>query len=99
MENENIVPELQEAILDTTDIVVETVVEQPVVETLPEIVEPVIEEKVKKKGSLVTIHSPKKVFMAGVGTLQIGENVVTKEEADKWLAAKYYVTLVKGNNK
>ena len=77
------------------------VVAEPIVEETPIEVAPVVEQPKKKssKGDLVAIRSPKKVAMDGVPTLNVGINYLTKEDADKWLAAKHYLVLVEGSAK
>jgi hypothetical protein len=101
MEFEYDKPEVTEPAVAVEEATVEVV--EPVVEAAPvvEEVAPVVEQPKKKvaKGDLVTISSTKKVAWDGVGTLNVGLNTVTKEEADKWIAAKYYVTLVEETNK
>jgi hypothetical protein len=94
--------EPQETVDQVEETKVETVDHTPevVVPTAP-VVEEVIAEQPKKKdkATLVAIFSPKKVSMDGVGILSVGINHVTKEDADKWLAAKHYVRLVEETNK
>lgn len=71
-------------------------------EAVSEITEPAVVEQPKKRASkndLVTVHSTKKVAWDGVGVLNVGLNTVTKENADKWIEAKYFVTLVEETNK
>ena len=77
------------------------VVAEPIVEETPIEVAPIVEQPKKKssKGDLVAIRSPKKVAMDGVPTLNVGVNYLTKEDADKWLAAKHYLVLVEGSAK
>lgn len=74
-------------------IVEETKLEAPVVSE-PAVEEVVVEDKPKKvaKTGLVAIKSTKKVTWDGVGSLEIGINHVTPEDAEKWIKAKYFVT-------
>lgn len=79
------------------DQVAEAPVEAPVAEEVVPAVEevPVVEQPKKKvKSGTVAIYSPKKVSMDGVVSLIVGVNHISKDDADKWLAAKYYLKLV-----
>lgn len=101
MENENFFqePVIDLPIVEDAVVIEEPVVEQPVVE--PEVkVEPVVvETKSKKKDDTVAIYSDRDVRWGNVGTLKIGVNNVSKADADKWLAAKYFVRLAKETDK
>ena len=81
----------------------ETVEVAPVVEDVKPVEEvKVVEEQPKKKAlktDLVTVRSDRNISWDGVGSLVAGLNKVTKEDADKWVAAKYYVKLVEETNK
>lgn len=82
---------------ENAPVVEENVIPEAVAEPIAEAV--VETPKKKAKSDLVTIYSPKKVTMDGVAPLNVGLNQLTKEDADKWLAAKYYVKLVEETNK
>lgn len=45
-----------------------------------------VETKKKEKDSAV--YSTRNIYWSGVGTLSIGYNILTKEDADKWLTRK-----------
>lgn len=42
----------------------------------------------KKKEKDSAVYSTRNIYWNGVGTLNIGYNIVTKEDADKWLTRK-----------
>jgi hypothetical protein len=42
----------------------------------------------KKKEKDSAVYSTRNIYWSGVGTLSIGYNIVTKEDADKWLTRK-----------
>ena len=71
----------------------------PVVEEVAPVVEekpakapkaPKVEEAVvATKGATVAIHSTRNVAWNGVGKVSTGYNIVTKEQADKWLTRNH----------
>ncbi len=99
-DNENIVLEtvLEDEITIPTEIseeaVAEIIVEEKE-EVVPEVVEkpvaPKVEEKkpqapkAAKKAQKIAVHSTRNVTWSEVGKVYIGYNIVTQEQADKWL--------------
>jgi hypothetical protein len=78
---------------------VEEAVEDKTVETVEE---PVVEAKPKKEAkapaksteeSKVALYSERNVNWSGVGSLKAGYNIVSKEDADKWLSGSLAVRL------
>ena len=74
----------------------EPVVEDVVVEETKPVVEEVAAEEPKKKTKegLVTLYSAKNASQPGLVPLKAGNNKMTKEDADKWIALKSYVKIV-----
>lgn len=82
-----------EALEENEEVVVEQPEVEPVVEPVVELVEkPAKKEKAKKatedsdaSTNMVAIYSSRSVSWDGVGKVERGYNIVTKEQADKWL--------------
>jgi hypothetical protein len=50
---------------------------------------PVVKTQVQTTQDKVAIHSTKNVSWPGVGKIQKGYNIVTKEQAEKWLSRNH----------
>ena len=47
-----------------------------------------VQVDIKKKEKDSAVYSTRNIYWSGVGTLNIGYNILTKEDADKWLTRK-----------
>lgn len=47
-----------------------------------------VKEEVKKKEKNSAVFSKRNIFWNGVGTLKVGYNIVTGEDAEKWVTHK-----------
>ena len=85
----DLIPEVDEAEVVAEEIEEEAIEDAPVVEEVVEEVKPEPKKAEPKKKEMaaekVAIYSARPIFWEGVGKVERGYNIVTKEQADKWV--------------